>query len=394
MRTTSDELGAYLLESISYRLIVDVFYGDERTFQDLPVTAWQVTWDVETATKSAGTLTVVYQDDQGGTLAPRALSDILAPFGQEVALLVEVSFGDLFTETVLLGRFRITGAPRAVEDRFGFEGRAYVLGTTIQLDIGDLLTVPDGWAFRGPSVPKYTTSTWDEIRAISGLPVNPNLPNKPTPADLVYTPGQGGRTAAIQGLMSYLGGIPVTNEFGELTALPYTAGPAVLTLTMGPYGQLIDVDADLNSGQVVNEVLGEYQDDDGNPIYAWAVVSDGPLAVDSPFGTRTAPTDHDDTVKTTEAAKTRVGKLLRQYLRAHTVRYTLTCLLDPRLQAGDVVDVVGPSTRASLARMTAPAYLLTAARVVSVVMGSQQAGLMTVVVDAGAGLEARIRVGP
>lgn len=394
MRDTTTDLASYLLESVSYRLIVDVFYGDERTYPNLPVTDWELVWDIETATKSEGTLTVQYQGDRGDSLTPKEFLDTLAPYGQQVNVLIEVSFGEIFTETVLLGRFRINAAPQSVEDWFGFEGRPYVLGSTIQVAVGDLLTMLDSWAFRGPSVPKYTTSTWDELQSITTLPVAPTLTDRPTPANFVYVPGPGGRLTGMQQLMSYLGGIAVTNEYGELTAVPYAAGGSVNTLTMGTRGTIVSVESELDSSTLFNEVIGEYQDDDGTPIYAWAVIDSGPLATTGEYRSRTAPTDHDDTVTSLTAAQARVRKVLTQYLHAQTVRYTLQVALDPRTQVGDVVDVEGPRTRRADRSLSDPAWTLTAARVVSIRMGSGNPGLMTVTLDVGAALKASIRVGP
>jgi hypothetical protein len=394
MRDVSEDLALYLLESCSYRLHADVFYGDERTFEDLPVVDWQLDWDLSQNIPADGSLTIAYQGDGGDSLSPRDFLDKLAPFGQEVNVLLEVTFGDLFTETVLLGRYRITKAPKVSDDWFGFDGRPYVLDSMIELTIQDLLTIPAAWSFRGPSVPKRTTSSWAEVQRISGLPIAPSLVDQPTPGKLVYSPAAGGRLLAVQQLLSRLGGMAVTNEYGELTAIPYTAGDAVLTLEMGTRGQIIAVEDALTVENVFNEVCGEYQDADGNPIYAWATVSSGPLAADGELRTRTAPTDNDDTITTIAAARTRVQPVLRQYLSALTIRRTLTCVFDPRAQLGDVVDVNGPRTRKADRTLSDPAWTSQSARIVEIHAGQSSSGQMTVVLEEGAAVKASIRVGP
>lgn len=396
MRDGSAQLAQVLTQgSFSMRLVADVFYGDERTIVNLPVDpdSWTLTWDVEGQTKFSGTIRVIYQGLTGDGVTPEGLTDPLSPFGQEISLLAKISFGSVFTETVLLGRFRIDSVPNASDSWFGFGGVAYVSGSIVDLEIVDLLDNIRRWGFRWPGVPTYTTSTWDELALISGLPIDTDpLPDKATPGNLVYQATSGARLDAVQQLMSYLGGVPVVNSFGELTALPFNVGAPVNTLTMGLQGTVVSIENALDSSQVFNEVVGSYQDDDGNPIWAVATITGGPLTYGGLYPATTAY-DSDDTVTTQDAAFTRVRNVLQQYLQAYTIRYTLTTIVDPRAEIGDFVQVNGPQAVNPIGgALSAPLFTLTG-RLVSIELTGTDPGLMTVVIDVGAALEATISVG-
>jgi hypothetical protein len=369
------------VSGLAVRIHVDVFYDDERTLEDLPVTDWDFKWDAESATKSIGSLTVQWQGGRGESLSPRQFLDKVAPFGQQVAVLAEIGYGTTYSETVLLGRFRINQAPQAVDDWFGFNGRPYVSGSTVQLTVGDLLSAVGRRGFRWPGVPRFTGSTWDEIQFISGLPIDSDpLPDKPTPADFVYQPTQSGRLDAIQQLMSWLGGVAVTNSFGELTAIPFAPDlTTTLALTMSTRGTVLQVQTGLDATYLSNEVVGTYQDDDGTPIYAWAYVGTGPLAIGGPFGSVTAY-DSDQTVTTQDAANARVRRVLQQLLLAQTNRVTVSCLFDPRAEIGDVATLTGPQAVKADGTLSDPLWTI-AGRIVSLEWSSSSRGLMTVVLD-------------
>lgn len=342
MRAASDLFGQIIEGSRSVRLIVDVFYDDEPTFEDLPVDAsdWSLSWDLESELKSTGSITAVYTSEAGESLSPRGFLDTLAPYGQQVNILVEVTLGSSFTEVLQLGRFRINQAPEATDSYFQFLGRTLTAGSVVKLTIDDLLSNVKRAGFHQPEPAVITDSTWAELQRITGLPVNPNLTDKPTPDGLIYQNTAGGRLNAFQVLTSYLGGVGVTNSFGEITAVPYdTSSTPVATLAMGAEGRVLSASGGLTSDDFYNVVVGDYQYKDGTPIQLEPARAIGPLDPDGPFGEFTYY-DKSDTVTTLAGAKKRVQEVLQQLVEANTFRITLSCIADYRLEQGDVVTFV------------------------------------------------------
>jgi hypothetical protein len=165
-----------------------------------------------------------------------------------------------------------------------------------------------------------------------------------------------------------------------LTAIPFTPDrTTTLPLTMGTRGTVMQVQTGLDSTYLSNEVVGTYQDNDGTPIYAWAYVGTGPLAIDGPFGAVTAY-DTDQTVTTQDAANARVRQVLLQLLLAQTNRVTVTCLFDPRAEVGDVSTLTGPQAVKPDGTLSDPLWTI-AGRIVSIQWASTSRGLMTVVLD-------------
>jgi hypothetical protein len=336
VRVASDLFGQVIEGTRTIRLIVDVFYDDEPTFQNLPVSDWALAWDLESELKSTGSLTAAYTSEAGESLSPRGFLDVLAPYGQQVNVLVEVSVGSVFTEVLQLGRFRINQAPEAADTYFSFLGRTLTAGSVVKLTIDDLLSNVKRAGFHQPEPPILTDSTWNEIQRITDLPVNPSLGDQPTPTGIIYQNTAGGRLTALQTLTSYLGGIGVTNSFGEVTAIPYdTNTTPVATLAMGETGRVLSATTGLDTDNLYNLVVGDYQEKDGTPIYAEAPAT-GLLAPDGPFGEFTYY-DQSDTVTTAKQAQARVQTVLAQLIAANTFRITLSCIADYRLEQGDVV---------------------------------------------------------
>jgi hypothetical protein len=336
VRPASDLFGQVIGGTRSVRLIVDVFYDDEPTFEDLPVSDWSLAWDLESELKSTGDLTVAYTSQAGESLTPRGFLDTLAPYGQQVNVLVEVSAGAGFTEVLQLGRYRIAQAPEASDTYFQFLGRTLSAGSLVKLTVDDLLSNVKRAGFHQPEPPILTDTIWGEIQRITGLPVNPSLPDKATPSGLIYQNNTGGRLAAFQDLTSALGGIGVTNSFGEVTAIPFDVDPTpVAVLAMGDNGRVISASTGLDADNLYNVVVGEYQYPDGTPIPVEPAKATGTLAPDGPFGESTFY-DKSDTIDTLEAAQARVQTVLNQLIASNTFRITLSCIADYRLEQGDV----------------------------------------------------------
>jgi hypothetical protein len=336
VRPASDVFGQLTAGSRSQRLVVDVFYDDEPVFQNLPISDWSLTWDLESELKGTGTLEVAYTSEAGESLSPREFLDVLAPYGQEINVLMEVSAGPQFAETIQLGRYRINQAPSAADSFFRFQGRTLSAGSVVQIEVDDLLSSVKRRGFHWPEPPQFTASTWDEVQRITDLPVNPNLPDLPTPSGLIYQPKEGGRLQGMQQLISYLGGIGVTNSFGEVTAIPYGLTGPVATLAMGQEGRVISASTSVDSDSLYNVVVGDYQEKDGTPLFVDPVAATGALSPDGPFGEYTYY-DSNENVHTVGQAQARMQSILDRLIEAHTFRIVLSCIADYRLEQGDIV---------------------------------------------------------
>jgi hypothetical protein len=215
--------GTFALE-----IIADVFYDGERTFKSLPLTDVRLKWDIESDLKSAATLVVDYGSASGESLTPTDFSSTLAPYGQEVNLIAKVSAGG-FSETVQLGRYKIFDDPEASDQTMDFQGRRVTVSSHVEVTLTDLMVQVKRAGFRFPQNPS-TTSAWDELAAVTGMPVIRSLPDATLAATLAYEANEGGRLKAVQAIANRLGGVPYTNAFGALTVLPDAYGPVVAEL--------------------------------------------------------------------------------------------------------------------------------------------------------------------
>lgn len=348
MKTVSDTLTGLLISGgYAVQLRADVYYDDELTLPNLPVVGWTLQSDLEQQIKTVGTLQVAYTGDFGESLTPRQLLGTVAPYGAEVNVWLLISTGG-WSETVDVGRFRITAVPTA-KDTFTRipDGSHVTLGTVLTLTVEDLLVTVARNGIHGPQPPVELDSTWHEIRRLAGLPVLRTLPDR-APPEIVYEPKQGGRLDAVQALASWLGGVAVMTSDGEVTVIPFQPGVTVATVTLGPGktidegGTVLDVDSVMDSDQLFNEVVGTYQADDGTPWYGNAAIQTGPLAVDGPFG-RYTYYDSAQGIQTQAAADERAQDVLDRLRLAQAYQATVTVIPRPDLDLGDVVEVTLPA---------------------------------------------------
>jgi len=340
MRPGSDQLIKMLTGPVSPRLIVDSFYGPTRTKTDLGADGWELTWDSEAEIKSAGTLTVVYNDDLAKSLSPAEFNDVLAPFGQEVNLRLEITVGESFVETVQLGHYRITAVPDARDEHFDHLGQTVTLGSRITLTLEDRLVGLKRWGFRTEQSPVETTC-WAELRRISGMQIIASVTDQPVPAGLIYKATRGGRLTAVQDLARVLGGIPYVTPDGALSVLSDTWGAAVAALVLGEEGTILDVGHSMESEGVCNEVVGNFESEDRTPIYAVAELTEGPLATTGQYGRNTLYVT-DETITTQRDAQAYVDATLARVSSRQVYRVPVQCLINPLVEDGDLVTVERP----------------------------------------------------
>lgn len=337
MRPGSDTLKEVLLSgSFSTRLIVDAFNDDGRTVQDLAVDTFELRWDREADLKSAGTLHVVQTTDDGSSLSPKDVTDPLAPFGPEVNILMEISADDaVFSETVQIGHYRIAVVPSASDEYADVTDGQIVTSSSVDLTLEDRLSGPQRRGFRSEENPA-TTSGWDELARISGMQVErtDGLADVVIPDDYVYQAVRGGRLKAIRALADMLGGTEYTTPDGALSVMPYEAGDPIGTLALGENGTILGDDGGMDSTDVYNVVVGDFQTVDQIPIHKVAVAA-GLLEPTGPYDENTYY--HSNPAITTEAAaEIEVAAVLAQVSSPKTYRITVQCIINPLVEDGDV----------------------------------------------------------
>jgi hypothetical protein len=285
-------------------------------------------------------MTVIHQGDFGDSRTPRSVSDPLAPFGQIVIPYITITAGP-FRERIQLGVYRIDDVPAAEDHFITRGGRRLVVGSRVKLELLDLFVGVKRALFRSLDQPASLTSAWAEIARITRLPVTRTVADASIPAVLTYDRS---RLEATQVLASILSGRAVMLSDGTVGVIPDVPGSSVADLQIGEEGVLLTVGYAMSSEGIPNVVIGDFEDDLGNPIHIESVTTDGPLAVGGPYGEHVVeyPSDKKALVK----SKAQAQLVLDAYrVRLQTAAYTeipISALIDPRLELGDVVRVYRP----------------------------------------------------
>ena len=339
MRSHTDDLADVLRGSFSRRLIADVFHGSERVWQNLPLLSWSLDGSLSREVKHQGRGTVAYNSVAGESLVPEGTEGILSPFRARLLLLMEITAGG-FTETVTLGWFRITEVPYARDHFTEVNGVRTVVGSVVDLVFQSLDVDVKRRGFRSEQQPPSLTSCYRELRRISGLPVSETVPDQTIPAAFVYEASSGGRLKAVQALAGVLGGSAVVDPAGALVVLPNAVGPVVGSLFIGAEGTVTDVPYAVATDEVHNVVVGTYEDDERNPIFAVAEVVDGPLSINGNYGESTLY-HSSPLVKTQDQANAAVAYELELSSGQQSFDVPIQCIINPVWELGDSLDVQG-----------------------------------------------------
>jgi len=232
----------------------------------------------------------------GSSLVPRAKTDPLATYGQELAVWRTVNVGRDVRE-IQLGRFRITGAPESQEFRRG----DVVTGWSVSLDLDDRFEQIKADDFLNAEGPVAGNTVYDELRRLSPIPVQESLPDQPVPPSTVYD----NRLGAITTLCGLLGGDPHLTREGVLTA---RVKDAWLTATV----PVFDIAGVITwregmSNDYYNQV--QVRSSSNNDLVAFAMIKDesDPLAV-SRAGGRTFR--HESPIYATQSAVNTAAKTI------------------------------------------------------------------------------------
>ena len=335
MRRHSDALKDVLLGSFTRTLKCDVFHGTNRVLEDLTLSSWTFEGDLSGDVKHSGSATVVHNSVAGESLVPEGTKGFLSPFRARLLLQMIVSAGE-FSEAVVLGWVRVTRINSAYDQYADVNGVSVVTGSVVTLDFESLEIDIQRRGFHDEQQPPAGATCWGEVRRITGMPVSESLPDKTVPGSLTYEAAQGGRLTGVQQNISHLGGIPVINSDGAVTAVPTVAGPVVGELALGARGTVIDVPYSIDTDSVYTTVVGVYEREDRTPIRAVASLdlADGLFPEYTRY--RSSPL-----VTTQEEANRDVAAILQNSTASQQYEVDVQCIINPLIELGDVLRVAG-----------------------------------------------------
>src|SRR5690606_3562272 len=190
------------------------------------------------------------------------------------------------------------------------DGPEVVVGSRVPIEFRSLDEDVRRRGFRSAEQPPSLLSCFNEIRRITGMPVEETVDDAVIPASTVWEPKQGGRLEAVHQLGRVLGGTALVNRAGAWTIIPDTLGEPTATLRLGLEGTVVDVADEIETDTVYNVVVGLFEDDKRRPIYAVATAPAGSaLDPEGAYGENTRYYS-SDFVKTKAQALTAVQSIL------------------------------------------------------------------------------------
>lgn len=362
MRTHTAALEDVLRGDFTRRVYANVFHGAERVISGLQFTGWSLDSDIGGEITHNVSGTIMYQSVKGESLSPIGTSGDLSPFRARLELVMEVTAGD-FSEAVSLGMYRMVKMPRA-RDVLAMGGLTAVSEVSVELRSLDEDVRRRG--LRSPEQPPQLESCYEEIRRLTGMPLVVTVSDTVIPVGTVWEAKQGGRLEAVHKLGSWLGGTAVVNSAGAWEIIPDELGSPVGSLWIGEQGTVLEIDDEIDTDDVYNEVVGVFEDENRNPIYAVATIDRGDLATDGLYGPMTRYYS-SDFVKTQAQADAAVASVRDQSISSRTYDLVVQCHIDPTVEVGDVRDIRGwtrhPVGRVVAIRMGDSAYMTVTLRV-------------------------------
>lgn len=312
--------------------VFDLMYDGARRLANVPVEAPSVSWSGGSFVAGSGSARVVWSDDFARSMIPTQIGDWFSPFGAEVQLDCVISAGQ-FSERIPMGRFLIESVPDVAESSMRFQGRVIHPGEAFTVNLKDPLLRVQRDSFPFPTAP-VSSSAWDEIQRITGLPVIRNVTDAAVPWSMAY---EGDRDGVLSKLFDLLGAWPHMDPSGALTARPKS-----WTTPVGDVVGVVSAPLTLQSDKTYNRVVVEGKDPNGDPIFAVAEVLDGFLRVQnpdgaaSPFGGATYRYS-SDMLTTVAQCQDYANDLLTRVSRVRGVTRDITEPFNPTREVGDVL---------------------------------------------------------
>lgn len=339
MRQHSADLEDVLSGSFERELSVNVFNGAQRVLEGARFESWQLDSDLGRGICAQGSGTIIHSSPNGDSIVPVGTDGILSPFRARVEPVMTIRAGG-FSESVSLGTYRVTAVPSASDSLATVGDRELVAASRVGLRFDSLEADVDRWGFRFPEQSPAGASAFEEIRRLTGMPVEESVPDVDLPSLKVWEAKQGGRLAAVVELGKVLGGSAVVNSRGAWVVVPDEIGEPVATLRLGAAGTVLDVADEIETDTVYNEVVGTYEAADGTPIYAVATAPAGPLDPTGPYMPNTRY-HSSDLVKTQAQADAAVQAVLDQSIGSQQYDVQIQCHVNPLVEIGDVVALEG-----------------------------------------------------
>lgn len=340
MRHSTENLRTALTGSFDLSFEADLWVDGDRKVADLPIKDPSFRWDASAEVEGSGTVTVVWSDPEGGSIAPQTAGDWLAPFGSRLVVFAVVTVGSL-RERIQLGDFTITAVPSVDGQPFVWGSTRVFSGQRVRLELRDRMVEVQRDRFTLPSSPSQLASVWTELGELTGFPLTRSLPDAGITRSVVY---EESRIRAVQDLAELIGGVAFMESDGSLSARPIEPGDPVGELVLGPNGTIVQVGASLSSDGVYNGVVIRSETDGQQGILAEGWVTSGPLRATLPGQPRTpfhrVPRFYSSPFITTYAqAHEALPGLLERYSTPRATTLEVTCVTNPLLQVGDVVTV-------------------------------------------------------
>lgn len=335
MRDGSQELRDALTGAVDHRWEAELYYNGELILPGLRVQDPLFGEDALARVQQWGSCTLSWQDEFATSLVPKDSSDRLAPFGAELWVYAVVEAGD-FSERVLLGQFGVLD-PRGQDTMIEHAGRWVTVGSVLDLELRDGFERLGAQDFDVPSAPADLSSAWDELGAVSDLPLLRTVDDAPVPRSVLYPSS---KLSAVYELADVaLDAVPHLTAGGVLAARPNVWPDPVDDIGLDVVlGVVHSMTADGVFNRVVVTGTGSAQD----VILASAEVRTGRLRArnadgsPAPFGVRTLQLS-SELVTTEEQAQAWADSRLAQVGVLRTRQVRLTERFNPLRERGDVV---------------------------------------------------------
>lgn len=337
MRFTSDLLSGVLTGAFDHFWSADLIYNGELRLANVPLSKPRFSEDGNAKVQQTGSCTIVWTDTFGQAMSPRMVTDAFAPFGAQLRVYSNVAAGP-FLQRVQYGVFDITDVPSAYDEDMVFRGVVVSTGSVIELELAEPLAGVGEETFDVPTPPSQLISVWNEAAVVSGLQLSRTLADAPIGRSIMYPDSK--LNALYELFDVILDAVPHMTADGTLAARPNTWPASVHTLRRA--GQIVRVGAGMSADQVYNRVVVRATSGDQKSVLAEAAITDGPLRVRNPDGSRSpyrARTFYQSSelVTTTAQAQAWANSTLPQVSRLRTQVIPVTMTFDPRIERGDVL---------------------------------------------------------
>lgn len=317
----------------------NIWRGGVLLAQGIPLGDWSLSHDGTRQVHGSGAFRVV---DSTGQLSPWVLEDPLGVGGSRLQIVYHVGGGG----EVNLGWYRITGATADESWRtydVGQTGRVWAsAGSSIMVHVDDLTVELAYDEFLAPESPVSGNTVLDEVeRLLDGIlpfDVHEDVVDGPVGAGVVYSTT---RLAAVDDLLTSIGATHRMDADGVLEILPVYTAESVWEVRGGEGGALVRLQRTQALSGLRNAFAVRGHASDGTPVQGVAALTEGPLRYGGPAG-RLGSVVQDGLVTTNQQAQARAAALLAAQMSSLSQPAEVTCLPNPSLQEGDLVQIECP----------------------------------------------------